>query len=311
MSREIELKLELSKAAMDTLLRSDLLAGPSEDVSQRDIYFDTPDQKLRNAGFSLRIRQAGGVRTQTIKATAPGTAGLFARPEWERIVDDDHPVLDHEAPIATAPWPVFSADELAPLFIVEVQRKRWLHRENGSEIEIALDEGLVVAGDRQSPVLELELELKDGRTSDLFLAARRLEAGVGGRIGELSKSEKGYRLIASSRNAFKAEPVQLDRFQSAVDAFQLIAQSCFRQFRLNETVLLDRRNTEALHQARVSIRRLRSAFSAFKPIIDDPEAVRINSEFRWLASVLGAARNIDVLIAKAETGELQSRLNDL
>ncbi|WP_092754032.1 CHAD domain-containing protein [Rhizobium aethiopicum] len=38
-------------------------------------------------------------------------------------------------------------------------------------------------------------------------------------------------------------------------AFQEIASSCFRQFRLNQDVLLRKRNPEALHQARVAIRR--------------------------------------------------------
>jgi inorganic triphosphatase YgiF len=305
------MKLELSLEARDTLLASELLGDPAATVQQRAIYFDTPDQKLRNAGFSLRIRQVEGIRTQTIKATNQGTAGLFARPEWEQTVEHDEPVLDHTAPVSTDLWPIFQADDLVVQFSVEVERMKWLRQQNGSKIEIVLDHGSVIAGDRHCNVLELELELKDGKMADVFTAAREIEALVGPRLGVLSKSERGFRLIAPLQSVFKAEAMQFDRSETTVEVFQAIAQSCFKQFRLNETVLLDRRNSEALHQARVSLRRLRSAFSVFKPIFADPEAMRINAELRWLASVLGDARNIDVLLAKADKGELRTRLRDL
>lgn len=308
LSREIELKLQLTPESKEALLSAELLGDPSEVLQQRAIYFDTSDHKLQDAGFSVRIRQVGDVRTQTIKATSMSTAGLFARPEWERVVESDDPVLDHGAPIATDLWPVFAIDELLALFTVQIERKKWVRRESNSEIEVVLDEGFVISGDRQTQVLEVELELKDGEQNDLFLAARSIAKIASVRMGVLSKSERGYRLLAPAQSFFKAEMMHLDQSETAIGAFQAIAQSCFRQFRLNETVLLDRRNSEALHQARVSLRRLRSAFSIFKPIIADPEAFRINAELRWLASILGEARNIDVLIAKTEKGELRNRL---
>ncbi|MDR6668006.1 CHAD domain-containing protein [Rhizobium sp. 1399] len=77
---------------------------------------------------------------------------------------------------------------------------------------------------------------------------------------------------------------------TAVAAFQAIASSCLRHFRLNEDALLEKRRPEALHQVRVALRRLRSAFSLFKPIVSGDEPVRLNGELRWLAAVLGEAR---------------------
>ena len=81
-----------------------------------------------------------------------------------------------------------------------------------------------------------------------------------------------------------------------------------RHFRLNEAILLRGRSADALHQARVAIRRLRSAFSLFKPLVRDGEAERLTEEFRWLAGVLGEARNLDVLLPKARAGELRQKL---
>ncbi|WGI77693.1 CHAD domain-containing protein [Sinorhizobium meliloti] len=43
-----------------------------------------------------------------------------------------------------------------------------------------------------------------------------------------------------------------------------IAAACLKQFRLNEITLSWSRNADTLHQARVSLRRLRSLFSICK-----------------------------------------------
>jgi triphosphatase len=96
------------------------------------------------------------------------------------------------------------------------------------------------------------------------------------------------------QGSVKAEPVELDRQMSPITAFKAIAYSCLRHFRLNETIFATRQNAAALHQTRVALRRLRSACSLFKPIIRDTEATRLQDELKWLASVLGEARNIDV-----------------
>nr|WP_318030353.1 CHAD domain-containing protein [Rhizobium ruizarguesonis] len=109
---------------------------------------------------------------------------------------------------------------------------------------------------------------------------------------------------------FKAEHLDLDRNTKASAAFREIAASCFRQFRLNEEILRQRRNSEALHQARVALRRLRSAFSLFRPLLMGDEPKRIQEELRWLAGVLGEARNLDVLLMKAKDSDLRAKLKD-
>jgi inorganic triphosphatase YgiF len=101
-----------------------------------------------------------------------------------------------------------------------------------------IDQGSVVSGERNTTVREAELELKDGNQKDLFLFARKIEAVAPIRFGVRSKAEKGFVLIEQQKSAFKAERLNLDRSMHASDAFQTIAASCFRHFRLNEDVLL-------------------------------------------------------------------------
>ncbi len=295
MSSETEIKLDLSQDACGALLGSDLLGEPDRTLQQRSTYFDTPERTLWKQGYSLRIRKVGDARTQTVKATGPSRA-LFARSEWEIPVEGDEPVLDHTSPLIGE----FGEElRLEPVFDVVVERRLWNVDENGSRIEVVVDQGEVISGERRSPIRELEIELKDGSPGDLFALARKVDAIAAFRFGVISKSERGFLLIDAQKTVFKSEPIYLDRGGSPAFAFQSVALSCLRHFRLNEDVFMRGGNPEALHQARVALRRLRSAFSLFKPILENQEPQWLKDELRWLAGVLGEARNVDVLLAKA------------
>ncbi|TWB07809.1 inorganic triphosphatase YgiF [Rhizobium sp. ERR 1071] len=304
MSSETEVKLDLSPESFGAILGSDLLGEPEKIVQQRATYFDAADRRLWKKGFTLRIRQVGAARTQTVKAAGPGRS-LFARSEWETPVEGDTPVLDHTSPLLGE----FGNDlKLEPIFDVIVERRLWTVEENGSRLEVVVDQGEVVSGERSSPIREAEIELKDGSPGDLFSFARKIDEIACVRFGVRSKAERGYALAEAQKTAFKSEPLYLDRDMNAAAAFKAIASSCFRHFRLNEDILLYRRNAEALHQARVALRRLRSAFSIFKPMLPDEKPQRLNSELRWLAAVLGEARNVDVLLGKAADADLVFKL---
>jgi inorganic triphosphatase YgiF len=306
MSSEVELKLELSSEAAKRLLGFKALAKPDNVLNQTSTYFDTEDHKLFQKGFTLRIRRTGDAHVQTVKAVGRSRS-LFARSEWEMSLESDEPILDHSSPLKM----VFG-DELSvsPAFNVEIERRLWTIDENGSQIEVAIDRGSVTSGDRSTPVWEAELELKDGNQKDLFVFARKIEAVTPIRFGVRSKAERGFALIGQQMSVFKAERIDLQRNIRASDAFQAIAASCFRHFRLNEDFLIRQRNAETLHQARVALRRLRSAFSLFKPLLPGAEPQRLKDELRWLAGVLGEARNLDVLLPKAADADLHGRLKD-
>jgi inorganic triphosphatase YgiF len=302
---EVELKLEIDAVGFQRLASSDLLGDSDEMLEQTSTYFDTNDNALFAEGFTLRIRKVGTARTQTVKATGP-SASIFARSEWETSVTGDTPVIDMTSPLINE----FGdrAKDVRPKFVVVNERRIWNFTENSSNIEVGLDRGSVRSFDRETPILELELELKDGKTEDLFSLARKIEGIVPVRFGVLSKAERGFRLLEAERAVVKAEPVELNREDTACQSFQTIAHSCFRQFRLNESILRSRKNEESLHQARVALRRLRSVITLFKPMLQDNEAKTLFANFRWLAVVLGEARNLDVLLVKGKAGVLRDSL---
>jgi triphosphatase len=87
---------------------------------------------------------------------------------------------------------------------------------------------------------------------------------------------------------------------SAAHAFEVIALACIDRFRRSEARLGQTNEPDALHQARVALRQLRSAFSIFAPIIVDPRQEHWRRELRWLAAATNEARDLDVLIGRID-----------
>jgi triphosphatase len=302
---ELELKLEAGGGELDALAKAPLLARAGFAAGdQVSTYFDTPQRELQAAGLSLRVRRIAARHVQTVKVEGTAAAGLFARPEWERDVADAQPVIDEEGPLTT----LISATALAsiqPIFASEVTRTTGLLEFENSTIEIVLDRGRVVAGAREAAVNEVELELKQGSPAALFSLARAMNGIVPLRLGVLAKSERGYRLAdAVDRQSVKAAQVKVAPDMTSAQAFQAIAGACLRHFRLNEAILEQTDGAEALHQARVALRRLRSAFSIFKPVLADERFDDLRGELRWLAANLGEARDIDVLLERTAGAQL-------
>ena len=65
---------------------------------------------------------------------------------------------------------------------------------------------------------------------------------------------------------------------------------------------------EELHQLRVTTRRLRAYLRAARPLLDESWAESLRAEARWLGSVLGSARDLDVLLERfrAEVAGLEA-----
>ncbi|AMB46221.1 CYTH and CHAD domain-containing protein [Methylobacterium sp. AMS5] len=297
--REIELKLECEPSDLAVLQDHPLLreASVQGEAELASVYFDTPDRQLHAAGLGLRVRESKGRFVQTLKAEGDG---LFDRPEWEQPVERSEP---DRAALADTPFArrVAADAVLEPLFTTRITRRTYLVEQGDSRIEVALDLGRIeapAAGDRIVSICEIELELKEGIASDVFALAYAIAALVPVRLGVRSKAERGYALAAGKLDRVrKSEPVPLRDDMSAAEAFRAVAHACLRHMRINEDILLKGRDADALHQMRVAIRRLRSAFSLFGDLVDDPLGVRIRAELKAATEPLGRARNLDVFLA--------------
>lgn len=299
-SREVELKLELNPADAARIMSHPALEATLAPPQQRDListYFDTPDFALRNARVFLRVRDGGGRYVQTVK-TAKSETELFERLEWEREIAGPAPDLDAGEGTALAPLltPEVRAS-LRPLFETRIRRKSYLIERGGTEIEVAIDQGEIVAGTRRRQISELELELKRGETAELFRLARILSKTVPLRLAVKTKAERGYELLEDGKHeAEKAAEIHIGPKMRSGDAFRAIAQSCLKQIIANAPAMCEG-HAEALHQMRVGLRRLRAAISLFADVIADKDLAKIKAELKWITQELGPARDLDVFAA--------------
>jgi triphosphatase len=300
MDIENEIKFEVSPrdlqkiAATRILQRND--GQPAKQKYLVSTYFDTPKQKLRQNGLSLRIRHVGKKRLQTIKTTSDGIT--FRRGEWERKLDNDEP--DLRAARGTALHPLVSKKlkrDLKPIFATHVHRTVIpLRPRNGSRVEMALDEGHVRAGPKSTPLAEIELELKKGGVTDLFKAARVVAKLIPAKLALKSKSEQGYDLIADQPpQCVHAPRIVLQHEASLTEAFQVIGSSVLWHLAANEPAV-EAGDPEGVHQMRVGVRRLRVTISVFAEMLRGKQTEKIKRDLKWLSGKLGPARDLDVFI---------------
>lgn len=315
--QEAELKFELDRRAARKVRHHPLLGEDSPKTqSQTSIYFDTDDSLVHKAGYSLRVRRSGDDHVQTVK-TNDGGAGLFDRTEWEVPVDALE--IDDKALKATPLGRVKKLGKnLEPKLRSTVDRSTWLIDRDGSLIEVVLDRGTVEAGDETQKFQELELELREGTLAGLFALARQLGEEVPLEIGVLSKKERGMLLAerALDHEQKSREPA-IAAAMTAGQAFAAVVQECIRHFRLNQPLIIAERNPAALHQARVAMRRLRTAFILFRPAIRQGSLEPLKSELKAFIEPFGVARNLDVYLdrhgeelAWRDRRKLQSALAD-
>jgi inorganic triphosphatase YgiF len=286
---ETELKFLCDPADIEAVLGA-APAGEDGAIDLAAIYFDTPDRRLRDLGAGLRIRQEPQGRRQTLKAGK----GL-RRQEHEIAVDSDQLDLSH-APLRDLLGEE-QASRLEPLFAVQVRRRARNLVWEDAQIELALDEGEILAGGRRTTLCEVELELKAGQPTALFSLARQLCEAAPLYLSFETKADRGFALVEGEAESWRHDQAGLAPAMSASAAFQAIARSALAQIAANGLIL--RRggdSPEAVHQLRVAVRRLRSAMSTFKSLVAGPELDGLKGELKWLASACDEARNLDVFL---------------
>ena len=294
--REFEIKLEFDPADLAAIEAHPLLAGLRLDrQTLYSVYYDTSDLALYKARVSLRVRNTGKGYVQTIKGMN-GEAELFDRPEWEHEIKGSAPDLGVVSGTPLEPLLKAGAgDNLRPLFQTGIERGVYHVTSNTSEIEIAVDRGVIETAQRRAPVHEVELELKRGDPAELFRLARSLAASVHLRLAVKTKAERGYELAANAAAvAERAKRPDLDGHVTCQQAFRAIGQNCLRQIIVNQRGMCAG-DAQSLHQMRIGLRRLRAAIVAFEKVVVDKEQERIKAELKWITNELGPARDLDVL----------------
>lgn len=174
MGREFELKYQAEAGDLEKIREK---FGDFREISMETTYYDTPLLALRARHWTLRRRLENGVSVCTVKTPLPDGS----RGEWEV-----------EAPDISVGLPKLIAmgapGELAELVKAGVapfcgarftRLAKLLPTEDGT-VELALDQGVLLGGNRELRFAEVEVELKSGsdRGAEAFAQALAAEFGL-------------------------------------------------------------------------------------------------------------------------------------
>jgi inorganic triphosphatase YgiF len=294
-------------------------------------YFDTADQALAAQGIVLRLRKEGRRWVQTAKAT-----GDNALHRLEHNVDlgaaaagGAAPAIDpqrhHGTPVGERLAKALAAGgahlvERQSTDIVRLTRDVRTTGAGAAVVELALDVGKVIAhagtpDERESPVCELELELKRGDVQGLVAFARRWSQQHGLWFSTVSKAERGARLLARLDvvPAVKAEAPRFaeekDRKPDGRAIQQAVVASCLAQMLPNASeIAAGSTDEEQIHQLRIGIRRLRTALRELAGL--DPRAGLFNGA-EWEPPLVEAFRALGALRDREQIVKLaQPQLRD-
>jgi inorganic triphosphatase YgiF len=196
---ELEVKLSLDPerlALAEQILRARPDCEAGGQIELRNIYFDTPDFALNRQRMALRVRQKGSRFIQTLKTQGEFIDGGHRRMEWEWPLATAE--LDLSLLAATPLSGQADLNQLQPAFETNFERQVLMITGSGSGgdalVEVAIDQGRILAGDHARPLCEIEFELKSGNPAVLRKMAVRLAASVPVFLNVISKAEQGYHL---------------------------------------------------------------------------------------------------------------------
>lgn len=296
----------------------ELLAHGATRVRLRALYFDTPERELARARVALRLRLEGRRWMQTLK-----TPGADAITRVELNHPRPGPTLDLSVYAGTPVEAVLSGlrGPLAPRYETDVKRLLRTVRSRQGAVELAFDTGVLRAGALELPICELEFELMSGRPAAIFTVARGWRQRHSLLLDTRSKSERGDALATLAQQLESADAdhtrakriagfwaprgtagVSLTPDMQAPAAMAAIAAECIEQIARNAAVLAEvdtqgiraAGHSEHVHQLRVGMRRLRSAWRLFDGWIEPPPAALVDGARAHFAA-FGANRDKDVL----------------
>lgn len=312
---EFELKFEISAQSLPKIVAA-VHAKKAQLQLLQAFYFDTIDGALAKNGLTLRMRKEGNDWVQTAKGS---TSNALDRLEHNVEIGSlaTNVAEIKVSGLKTAGNDVFSympsinvlrhKDEkvgklmikalkikpnepipaLILLYKTDVQRLKFIVKQAGSVIEIALDQGMVISGGRSAALRELEIELKqldlkEGAPKHAIALARTWCAKYGLWLSTINKSMKGQRLHdgvlpSQLKGAILEAKPKLKPHANDQQMVKAVFESCLNQILANAseiasgTVVNDEnhnQNSEHIHQLRVGIRRLRTAMRELSPLVD-------------------------------------------
>ena len=258
--------------------------------SMRNDYYDTEDLRLFRWGITLRRREGGPDAGWHLKLPVSGY-GEGVRDEIRAPLSEGVP-----AELLRLVTPFVRSGEITHVAGLRTHRAPILLVDDGgaARIEVVDDRVDVVGGESFREIEAEAIPGPDGSIDDALLqAVGEALLAAGASPGTTSKA-------GAALGPRSAVPAEIDDLpwpgdqDPAADVVQAYLAHHARRLLLAD-LALRRDLPDAVHQMRVSARRLRSGLKVFAPLLDEDWANRLRSELGWMASGLGLARDTEVL----------------
>ncbi|MGW2160578.1 CYTH and CHAD domain-containing protein [Nonomuraea sp. NPDC001699] len=254
------------------------------------LYYDTPDLRLAARGVTLRRRRGGDDAGWHLKL--PKAKGV--RQEITCPLTRSTKIVPPE--LAELVRAYARGAELQVVAELDTRRSVTLLHDGGTGLVEIADDRVKGTVHRDGKVLrwrEVEAELMAEDRRDLLAkVGKRLRKAGASPAGSASKLARLLDPTPPARVATEpgtAADTVIDYLSSQVAAL------------LGQDPRVRRAEEDAVHQMRVASRRLRSALKAFKSVVTGTKTIQ--DELRWLGTVLGEARDLEVTRARF-AGEL-------
>ena len=243
-------------------------------------YYDTERRSLGHAGITLRRRLENGVSQWQLKLPRGGNV----RAEIQELGGPVGPP-DAMRALLTAHLRDGGLEEIAMLRT----RRSGIRVADGDRAvaDVTLDIVEIVGnGSGAEGFRELEIELIDGDESDLKRLGQTLR-----RAG--AKPSDGRPKVMRVLRLQDAPELQRDA--PTIEHIRRLLEQELRELETHDPGVRTAEDPEDLHQFRVATRRTRALVRATRPLLGD-RLEPLADELKWLASVLGPVRDLDVLL---------------
>jgi CHAD domain-containing protein len=271
---ETERKLD----APDGFELPQLGGSPLEARVFTSVYYDVPDGSLARAGLTLRRRTERGRSVWQLKLPSAD-----ARLELEQPGGPSEPPEEMQKLLAAH----LRHGPVAPVAELRTRRRGQLVARNGTTAEVTVDEVAVMDALRVADeFVEIEIELRSGDPARLDEIAKEVRRAGATRGDGLPKLFRALGLTVRP-------PLPKDPFE----ALRALLQVQLTEILRHDPGTRLGTDPESLHDMRVAVRRSRALLRAGRTLIAG-DLQELNDELQWLGAVLGAVRDLDVLLER-------------
>ena len=189
MGIEYELKFAAAAEQIEAVMAAYPLAY--QPFHMETTYFDTPSFALSDRKITLRRRLENGISVCTVKTPV----STYGRGEWECRMDDINDAIPELCKLcASEALLTLTAEGVKAVCGAKFDRQAGVIAFGDSQLELALDRGILFGGGRELPLCEIEVELKSGSPEDAVNFAMALAHRFGLQPEHLSKFRRALAL---------------------------------------------------------------------------------------------------------------------